>query len=155
MQICAHLFLYIHIHTYKTILGSIHRDWYAYFPLHYVLYWLLTICICGRLVFWEANFELRLMCRSFIREGSGTGEEKEEGLGTGRSWSLMDYPKGFSQTPWKFWSWDGPSQLFQNGKRGSALMPPNWPGTECWPEGDGLGSGHVLQLRQSLKSIGG
>lgn len=82
--------IYAHVIYTRGISRSIHRYWYAYFPLRTVFY-CLTFSHLHRwqVFFWEADFELRLVWRGFIREGSGRGKGKEAGLGRGRSWSVM------------------------------------------------------------------
>lgn len=55
-KIYRHVRMYFYvIHAHKTISGSIQRRWYAYIPLHTVLYCLTFghSQICGRLVFWK------------------------------------------------------------------------------------------------------
>lgn len=94
--------------------------------------------------FWPLAFEagwftrkqilsLRLVCRTFIRQDSGRGEEKEAGMGR-RSWSVKHSQKNLSQPPWKRWSWNGPSELSQDGKRAQVFTSPTDQALDAgWP----------------------
>lgn len=109
------------------------------------LVWLFSFAHCFPLFnFWPLAFaagwftgkqilNLRLVSRTFIRQDSGRGEGKEAGMGR-RSWSVMDSQQGLSQPPWKLWSWNGPLELSQDGKRAQVFTPPTDQALDAgWP----------------------
>lgn len=121
------------LYIQEGISRSIHRYWYAYFPLHTVFYCLpFSHLHRWQVFFWEADFELRLVWRRFIREGSGRGKRKEAGLGRGRSWSVMYSQQRPQLIPPKALKLGWPLRVVPRWIEGTDLHTSNWSGTGCW-----------------------
>lgn len=101
---CTEMYIPIFIYIHFIYLRS------HFWKRPQTLVYLFSFAHCFPLFnFWPLAFEagwftrkqilsLRLVCRTFIRQDSGRGEEKEAGMGR-RSWSVKHSQKSLSQPP--------------------------------------------------------
>lgn len=66
------------------------------------------------------------MCRELIRGPVFVGEGKEEALGRGRNWAVMQSPRSLSQLHGELRSWGGPAELPRVGVRESVNLCTDW-----------------------------